>query len=81
MINLQSALMLAMRNNKNLKICAQAGCYQCNKIYPVTEIKDFTDQGETAVCPYCQIDAVIPDSCGITLTTENLIAIKKHWFN
>lgn len=81
MINAQSALVLTLKNVKNLKICTEAGCYNCKKIFSVKEIKEYTDQGETALCPHCQTDAVIPDGCGIALTEKNLEDIKKYWIN
>lgn len=34
------------------------GCFYCMKIYKYSEIKDFVDRGQTAVCPKCGIDAV-----------------------
>jgi hypothetical protein len=35
------------------------GCYYCLEIYPVSEIDMWVDNGNTPVCPYCFIDAVL----------------------
>ena len=41
-------------------------------------IKD--GDGETALCPYCGIDAVIGDACGLDISPEVLKALHKIWF-
>lgn len=41
-------------------------------------IKD--GEGETALCPYCGIDAVIGDGCGLTLDEKILKELNKIWF-
>ena len=75
-MNIQNAINLAMRNKKNL--INKAGCYQCFKLFEVQEIKEYTDQGETALCPFCKLDAVIPDNLG-NLTEDYLKGIKNYW--
>jgi len=36
-------------------------CYYCLKTFKKAKIQKWVDQGETALCPFCSIDAVIPD--------------------
>jgi hypothetical protein len=38
------------------------GCFHCMTIFPPSEITEWIDNEETAICPYCGIDAVLPDS-------------------
>lgn len=38
------------------------GCYYCLEIYSPTEIREWADRGRTAICPRCEIDAVLPGS-------------------
>lgn len=61
----------------NSELC---GCYHCCNIFPYKEIKDFTDDGKTALCPKCNIDTVLGDKCGFSLTKEFLESAKKYWF-
>ncbi len=45
----------------------ECGCFYCLRVYNTTEIVDWIDMGDTALCPYCSVDAVLPDieSCPI----------------
>lgn len=36
------------------------GCYYCCKIYSPLKIRNWEDYQQTAVCPKCGIDAVVP---------------------
>lgn len=59
----------------------KCGCFYCLRIYPSSEIVDWTDVGDTAICPYCDIDSVIGDSAGFPITKEFLKEMKDYWFN
>nr|QGW61148.1 hypothetical protein ICEMyc226_00116 [Mycolicibacterium sp.] len=37
-------------------------------------------RGQTALCPYCGIDAVIGDAAGYPITREFLEAMRAQWF-
>lgn len=51
---------LSRSNRKMLEVSGHAGCFSCVKSYPADQIKDWTDGNQTALCPCCGIDAVIP---------------------
>lgn len=36
-------------------------CYHCLKFCRPQDIKEWVDKGLTALCPFCGIDAVVPD--------------------
>jgi len=72
------------------KLCV---CGYCHKRFPPTEIHEWTDwlptlpanersdeNGQTAICPYCSVDAVLPDSVGLDLSPEFLADFHRHWF-
>lgn len=64
-----------MRNRKKVEQSQICGCYYCQKIFSSQEVKDYTDQGQTALCPICMIDAVI------TEPTEDLLKeLHIQWF-
>jgi len=71
-------------NRVSLKKDDLCGCFYCLKIFNPNEITEWTDEdeesGETALCPYCEIDSVIGKSSGYPITEEFLRAMKKHWF-
>lgn len=53
---------LAFRNRKILTPGAFCGCYYCCKTFQVEKIVNWTDKGETALCPFCGIDSVVVSS-------------------
>lgn len=70
---------LAM-NNRRL-INDDAGCFHCCQMFKKEEIKEYTDGDQTAICPRCGVDCVIPKGCGFDLTEEMLQKGKQFWFN
>ncbi len=52
-------IQLSLRNKDFLH--TNAGCYYCLNTFEVKKIKEWTDNGKTALCPFCGVDAVIPD--------------------
>jgi NAD-dependent SIR2 family protein deacetylase len=54
------------------------GCFYCCEVFPPSEVREWIDEGETALCPRCGIDAVLPDSVGFT--DEFLKAMRGYWF-
>ena len=78
-MKIDNAPVLAMRNKSQLSTASRAGCYHCLKMFDPKEIKEYTDQKETALCPYCSVDAVIAENLNDTLTEEYLKAAKHFW--
>jgi hypothetical protein len=66
------------QNHKNRVLASsKVGCCFCLAIFAPAEIEIWTP-GECAVCPYCFVDAVLPES--ENLTPEFLLEMKKYWF-
>lgn len=36
-------------------------CYYCRSNYKGSEIRDYIDDDETAMCPRCKLDTVLPE--------------------
>ena len=66
------APMMAMKNKKSLK--NRCSCYHCLAEFDVKEIRQWTDGGETAICPTCDNDSVLPIS-----DAELLRNIQLYW--
>jgi hypothetical protein len=50
-------------------------------MFPPTEIKEWCDDGNTAICPRCGIDSVIGDASGFPITSPDFLARMNHyWF-
>ena len=58
----------------------KCGCFYCKSIYDPKEIKEWVDGGKTALCPYCGIDSVIPETEEYPLTTAFLRKMHHKWF-
>lgn len=72
----------------------RCGCFHCLAFFAPAEIMDWVDVspeapasadegewGQTALCPRCGIDAVLPDTVpGVVLSTDLLHAMQRHWF-
>jgi hypothetical protein len=46
----------------------KCGCFYCLKIFNPSEITEWCDNEETALCPYCEIDSVIGENSGFPIT-------------
>jgi hypothetical protein len=53
------------KNQKSIAKSKECGCIYCLKRFPVSEVEEYIFDGEegneTALCPYCSCDAVVPD--------------------
>lgn len=58
----------------------QCGCFYCLYKFSPTEIKNWVDEGKTALCPKCEIDSVLGDASGYPITTAFLKEMHKYWF-
>jgi hypothetical protein len=74
-------------SNHRAAVCASTacGCFYCCSTFTPAEILDWVDEdadgkGQTALCPKCGIDAVLPAAPGFDLTPQFLAAMKAHWF-
>ena len=74
-------------NNKPaLALDDKCGCFYCLKIFEPSEIEEYleyenSDQKGTALCAYCGIDSIIPESSGFPITKEFLTKMYKAWFD
>lgn len=58
----------------------KCGCIHCVEGFDGSEIKDWIDDGRTALCPKCMTDSVIPENCGYPIDEDFLLKMKKFWF-
>jgi hypothetical protein len=62
----------SIRNRSALAQSQRASCFFCLRTFPCADVISWTDQGETAICPFCRIDAVLPGEIDLpTLTATN----------
>lgn len=59
---INKAPLFAFKNRVDIEQQNMVGCYSCLHIFEVKDIKDYTDDGKTVLCPRCATDAVLPCS-------------------
>lgn len=67
-------------NHATLVKNAKCGCFYCGALYESEEIHEWIDNGDTAVCPYCGVDSVLPSGLSYPLTSEFLKEMYNYWF-
>lgn len=70
----------AMHNRKDIERAQICGCFHCMKIFASSEVKEWTDNEDTALCPHCSVDAVLPELLDYKLSEEILKKLNTYWF-
>lgn len=68
------------RHAELVQASERCGCFYCLKVYQPSEIREWIDQGSTALCPHCGIDSVLPEAAGYPLTQQFLKQMESYWF-
>jgi len=76
---IKKAPRLAFNNKKEITSSKRAGCYHCLELFETKEIKEYTDNDKTAICPKCNTDTVLAETV-FDLEKGNLEKAKKYWF-
>jgi len=63
-----------------LEVSTVCGCFYCLRMFPPSEILEWIDGQQTAICPFCGIDSVLGDA-SLPITEEFLKAMEQHWFS
>jgi hypothetical protein len=63
-----------------VEISSLCGCFYCFATFLPSEISQWIDEGQTALCPKCEIDTVIGTASGFPMTREFLTRMHEHWF-
>ena len=77
---LKAAHRHSSRHRAEILRSAVCGCFYCLGTFPPGMVEEWVDDGETALCPHCGIDAVIGDASGLRLDDAFLRAMYQAWF-
>lgn len=72
---LRNAHHYSSHHRNELIASRECGCFDCQRIYLSVEVEEWADNGETAICPYCGTDAVIPNVKGVVKVTHKLLKV------
>ena len=50
----------AYLNRPAIEAAEVATCYGCERVVLPSSVKNWTDGGQTAICPHCGVDSVLP---------------------
>lgn len=68
-------------HNRNLiAVANKCYCFYCKAIIESREIKDYADNGQTAICPKCGINSIIPDSIEEGVDEKTIAEMNEYWF-
>jgi hypothetical protein len=70
----------SLLNKAELEQSALCGCFYCLSVYAPIEIVNWVDDGQTALCARCDIDAVIGSASGYPVEKDFLSKMNEHWF-
>ena len=59
------------------KMC---GCFYCLENFDPSEISEWIDDDQTAMCPHCGIDSVIGSASGYPISRDFLKRMHQYWF-
>ena len=79
-MDIRMAPKLAINNKTNLKLANECACYYCLKSFNYENVKEWVDNNDTAICPFCSVDAVVPIYEEKDGDIEFLSKIRKYWF-
>jgi hypothetical protein len=69
----------ASRHRDEVLASARCACFFCFRAFTPGEIKAWTDDNATALCPGCGVDAVLGDAQG-TIADGFLRKMHQHYF-
>ncbi|HXT87590.1 MAG TPA: cytoplasmic protein [Verrucomicrobiae bacterium] len=69
------------RHRGELESSVLCGCFYCLSIFPSSEIVEWVDDDQTAICPKCPVDSVIGSASGFPITREFLRRMHDYWFS
>lgn len=67
-------------NRAEIEASIVCGCFYCSAIFPPSEILEWQDDGQTAVCPRCPVDSVIGLRLGLSDQSRIPRTHAYHWF-
>lgn len=75
-MDIENAVRESRYNHTAIASDTVCGCYFCLTVFTGGAIEEWADEGTTALCPRCGVDAVLP---GVN-DTDILAATHERWF-
>ncbi len=70
------------RHKAEVQASNVCGCFYCLKTFPPSDIREWIDKGQTALCPHCVIDSVLGSKSGYPVTDQGFLRrMYDRWFS
>jgi Zn finger protein HypA/HybF involved in hydrogenase expression len=80
-VRLEAAHAHSIENKAEIERSDVCGCFYCRTTFSPVQIKQWTDDGQTALCPQCGIDSVIGAASGLPVHKLRFLGeMKRRWF-
>lgn len=79
-MDVKSAHQFSSLHRRQVEASAVCGCFFCLSMFAPSEITDWVDDDQTALCPRCNIDSVIGSESGVPLSQAFLSSMRAYWF-
>jgi hypothetical protein len=92
-MSVEEAHKLTSMHREVIEASIECVCGDCHSRFPPSDIQEWVDwpqhipdhersnaNGQTAICPHCGVDGVLPDAAGLDLSEEFLARFHEHWF-
>lgn len=64
--------------HNRMRLHGRCGCFHCMSTFPAERVTTWVDDGRTALCPVCAVDAVVTGADGSSV--EFLEQMHRRWF-
>jgi len=66
----ESIANLSFHNRARVVRTVECGCFYCLAVFPGSEVQQWVDDGQTALCPRCGIDSVLANMTSADVLRE-----------
>ena len=70
----------ASHNKKLIEKSEKCYCFHCKNAFESTRIERYLVNEETALCPECGMDSIIPDSIDESIDENTILEMHDYWF-
>ncbi len=71
----------SINHRAEIEASGSCGCFYCMRVFDRQQIEEWTDEGQTALCPHCGIDSVLGSASGYAVTAPFLTQMHTAWFS
>jgi len=68
----------SQNNAEYCRLSSNCGCFHCLSEFSPENISEYWDSGQTATCPHCHLDTVLPGYDGIVITKQLLKNLQRY---